>query len=150
MSEMNEQPPIDFLELAGDVVSAYVSNNRVLAAELPAVIGDVHATLVRLANGSTVSASAHPKAEMLTPAQIRKSITPDGLISFLDGKPYKTLKRHLFGHDLDPAGYRLRFGLPGDYPMVAPSYAAKRSELAKSTGLGRIRKQEVSELTPET
>ncbi|MCP1557927.1 UNVERIFIED_ORG: putative transcriptional regulator [Methylobacterium sp. SuP10 SLI 274] len=69
--------------------------------------------------------------------QVRKSITPDALISFIDGKPYKTLKRHLSAHGLDPYSYCQRYGLPNDYPMVAAAYAARRSELAKSIGLRR-------------
>ena len=80
-----------------------------------------------------------PEVEKATPAEIKRSITPDALISFIDGKPYKTLKRHLTGHGLDPQSYRLRYGLPADYPMVATNYAAQRSELAKSLGLGRAR-----------
>lgn len=70
--------------------------------------------------------------------QIKKSITPEGLISFMDGKRYKTLKRHLTTHGLSPESYRVRFGLPHDYPMVASDYAAQRSALAKSIGLGRV------------
>ncbi len=77
------------------------------------------------------------KAHRPTNAEIRKSIGRDGLVSFIDGKVYKTLKRHLSSHGLDPESYRERFGLPSDYPMVAPSYAARRSALAKEIGLGR-------------
>ena len=75
---------------------------------------------------------------MPTAAQIRKSVTPDGIVSFLDGKTYKTMKRHLTGHGFDPQSYREHFGLPADYPMVSQRYAAKRSELAKAIGLGRV------------
>ena len=75
-------------------------------------------------------------AEMPSAAQIRKSINPDGIVSFIDGKTYKTLKRHLTSRGLDPKSYRARYGLPADYPMVAPSYAAQRSALAKTIGLG--------------
>jgi predicted transcriptional regulator len=81
--------------------------------------------------------SAPESSEKQSSAKVRASIKPDGLISFIDGKRYAILKRHLATHGLTPAEYRERFGLPGDYPMVAPSYAAKRSELAKSMGLGK-------------
>ncbi|WP_418291974.1 MucR family transcriptional regulator [Methylobacterium durans] len=76
------------------------------------------------------------------PSQVRKSITPDALISFIDGKPYKALKRHLSTHGLDPYSYRQRYGLPNDYPMMAAAYAAQRSKLAKAIGLGRGRARE--------
>ncbi|MDR7038821.1 putative transcriptional regulator [Methylobacterium sp. BE186] len=125
----------EFIELAAEIVAAYVSNNPVPVAELPALIGNVHQALNGLATG-TAQAVAE-EVEKPTPSQIKKSITPDGLISFIDGRPYKTLKRHLAGHGLDPYSYRQRYGLPSDYPMVAASYAAQRSELAKAIGLGR-------------
>lgn len=122
-----------------DVISAYVANNPLPAAELPGLIGSVHAALKRLAEADTVdgSSKAAEKVQKPTNAEIRKSIGRDGLVSFIDGKVYKTLKRHLSSHGLDPESYRERFGLPSDYPMVAPSYAARRSALAKEIGLGR-------------
>ncbi|MER2265827.1 MucR family transcriptional regulator [Methylobacterium oxalidis] len=126
----------DFVELAADIVSAYVTNNSLPVAELPALIAGVHAALNGLATGAP-QATAEDAVEKATASQIRKSITPDALVSFIDGKSYKTLKRHLAGHGLDPHTYRQRYGLPADYPMVAASYAAQRSELAKSIGLGR-------------
>ncbi|WP_264050405.1 MucR family transcriptional regulator [Methylobacterium flocculans] len=137
MSESTEAQITDFVELTGDIVAAYVSNNPVRPGDLPELIRTVHAALNGLANGT---AGAAPEAEIEKPtaAQIRKSVTPDGIVSFLDGKTYKTMKRHLTGHGLDPYSYRQRFGLPADYPMVAPAYAAQRSALAKSIGLGRI------------
>ncbi|WP_238179377.1 MucR family transcriptional regulator [Methylobacterium oxalidis] len=134
---MVEEPQVqnlDFVELAGDIVSAYVSNNSLPVAELPALIMSVHAALNGLVKGEAAPAET---VEKPTSAQVRKSITPDALISFIDGKPYKTLKRHLSTHGLDPYSYRQRYGLPNDYPMVAAAYAAQRSELAKSIGLGR-------------
>ena len=131
----NQNP--DFVELTGDIISAYVSNNPVRPADLPELIRNVHSSLSALANG-TVATASEPEVEKLTAAQIRKSVQPDGIVSFLDGKTYKTMKRHLTGHGLDPYSYRQRFGLPADYPMVAPNYAAQRSELAKAIGLGRI------------
>lgn len=116
------------------IVAAFVSNNHVQIGELPALIAATHAALVSLGQPT---APAEPEIERPTPAQIRKSITPDALISFLDGKPYKTLKRHLTVQGLDPIAYRERYGLPADYPMVATNYAAQRSALARSIGLGR-------------
>ncbi len=125
------------IELAADIVSAYVTRNSVPAAELPTLISSVHAALQNVSSPASVQTADRP-----TPAvPVKKSITPDALISLLDGKPYKSLKRHLRRHGLTPEEYRERYGLPRDYPMVAASYAAKRSELAKSTGLGQQRKK---------
>lgn len=127
----------NFIELAGDIVAAYVSNNPVPTAELPALIAKVHSAVAGLASGGASTVATAVEVEKLTSAQIRKSVRDEGIVSFIDGKSYKTLKRHLTRHGLDPRSYRERFGLPADYPMVAASYAAKRSELAKSIGLGR-------------
>ena len=137
MSENNDTPTTDFVDLTGDLVAAYVANNPVRPSDLPELIRTVHAALNGLVNGT---AAVPPEAEIEKPsaAQIRKSVQPDGIISFLDGKSYKTLKRHLGTHGLDPVSYRQRFGLPADYPMVSPNYAAQRSALAKSIGLGRV------------
>jgi predicted transcriptional regulator len=137
MAENQENQSSDLLELVGELVAAYVSNNPVRSSDLPDLIRNVHATLNELANGT---AEAAPQAEIEKPsaAQIRKSVMPDGIVSFLDGKSYKTLKRHIGTHGLDPVSYRQRFGLPSDYPMVAPNYAAQRSALAKSIGLGQV------------
>jgi predicted transcriptional regulator len=121
-------------ELTADIVSAYVSNNSVRSTDLPQMISEVHAALAGLQSGSKVEEPAEP----LKPAvPIKKSITPDYLVSLEDGRPYKTLKRHLSRLGLTPEEYRVKWGLPFDYPMVASSYAAERSELAKSIGLGR-------------
>ncbi|KAB1068275.1 MucR family transcriptional regulator [Methylobacterium planeticum] len=119
---------------AADIVAAYVTRNHVSVSELPGLIQTVHTALVAL---TQPPAEAAEPSEKVTTAQVRKSITPDHLVSFIDGKPYKTLKRHLSAHGLDVYGYRARFGLPADYPMVAANYAAQRSELAKNIGLGR-------------
>ena len=137
MSDSTDNQAVDFVALASDIVAAYVSNNSVPTSELPSLIQGIHAALTRLASGAAEPApeEIHEKP---TPAQIRKSVTPGGLVSFLDGKTYKTLKRHLTGHGLDPHSYRQRYGLPADYPMVASDYAAQRSALAKSIGLGRL------------
>ena len=139
MTEETTGPNTNFIELAGDIVAAYVSNNPVPAAELPALIARVHGAIAGLVTGTlTTETGAAVQADVEKPsaAQIRKSVRPDGIVSFIDGKTYKTLKRHLTSHGLDPRGYRDRYGLPADYPMVAPSYAEQRSALAKAIGLG--------------
>jgi predicted transcriptional regulator len=130
----------DLIGLAGDVVAAYVSNNPVPASELPALIARVHGAIAGLASGTgTVPAGTAPRetVDKPSPAQIRKSVQQDGIVSFIDGKTYKTLKRHLTANGLSPQSYRERYGLPADYPMVAPSYAEQRSALAKAIGLGQ-------------
>ncbi len=130
-----EQGP-DIITFAGDIVAAYVSNNPVPASELPALIGSVHAALANLV-GAPAAAAPEENVEQPGPAQVRKSVTENGIVSFIDGRAYKTLKRHLTKHGLTPQAYRQRYGLPVDYPMVAPGYAAQRSALAKEIGLGR-------------
>lgn len=125
---------IDRLELAAEVVSAYVSNNAVQTADLPGLMVTIHSTLARLATGA--GQASEMQVEKPTAARIRKSITPDALISFEDGKPYKTLRRHLTIRGLTAEAYREKYGLPSDYPMTAASYSAQRAELARSLGLG--------------
>ncbi|MGF3026536.1 MucR family transcriptional regulator [Methylobacterium aquaticum] len=134
-------PPRDFTALAADIVSAYVANNSVPAADLPALITSVHASLTR------TSAAAAPEVEErpTPPIPIKKTVTPDHLISLEDGRPYKTLKRHLAGRGLTPDEYRAKWGLPPDYPMVAANYAAQRSQLAKDSGLGASRRKAQAE-----
>jgi len=126
----------NLIVLASDIVSAYVSNNSVPVTDLGGLIGSVHQALSRL-TGDVAPVAVEETIEKPSAAQIRKSITDNAIISFIDGKSYKTLKRHLGTHGLDPHSYRQRYGLPADYPMVAPSYAAQRSALAKQIGLGR-------------
>ena len=123
---------IDFASITADIVSSYVANNSVHRAELPNVIASVHAAL----QGLVAPKPAEP-AKPQPPVSIRKSITPDFLISLEDGKKYKSLKRHLRRLGLTPNEYRVKWELPADYPMVAPNYALQRSELAKSSGLGQ-------------
>jgi predicted transcriptional regulator len=137
LTDRTPEAALDFTGLAAEIVSAYVSNNPVPPAELPALIAKTHAAIAALANGNPTTEAAEEAIERLTPAQIRKSIRDDGIVSFIDGKSYKTLKRHLSANGLDPRSYRERYGLPADYPMTAPSYAAQRSELARAIGLGR-------------
>ncbi len=124
----------DLRRLAAEIVAAYVSANSVSAAQLPDVIRSVVDALASL-DGQAEA----PKAEALKPAvSIRKSVTPDYLICLEDGKKLKMLKRHLrTTYDMSPQDYREKWGLPADYPMVAPNYAARRSEFAKQIGLGR-------------
>jgi predicted transcriptional regulator len=131
-----EQTAVDFTSITADIISSYVANNSVHRNELPAVIASVHAALQGLVAPRPVEAE-----KPQPPVSIRKSVTPDFLISLEDGKPYKSLKRHLTTLGLTPQAYREKWGLPLDYPMVAASYALKRSELAKSIGLGAIRKK---------
>ncbi len=121
------------VELTADIVSAYVTNNSVAAADLPKLIQQVHDALTQAASGP----QAEP-APPLTPAvPIKKSVTPDYLISLEDGRKYKSLKRHLNTRGMTPDEYRAKWGLPKDYPMVAANYSAQRSNLAKTLGLGR-------------
>ena len=123
------------VQLAADIVSAYVSKNSVPLAELPGVIASVHASLTGLATGS-----APPPAEPIKEpaAPIKKSVTPDFIICLEDGRKFKSLKRHLrTAYGLSPEQYRAKWKLPADYPMVAPAYAAKRTAMAKSIGLGQ-------------
>ncbi len=114
-----------------DIVSAYVANNSVRTEDLANLISTVCGAL---SNGGTTSA-APAKAE--APMSWKKAIKPDFIISFEDGKQYKSMKRHLTRHGLTPQQYREKWGLPRDFPMVAPNYAAARSEMAKRIGLGQ-------------
>ncbi|MBP2499004.1 putative transcriptional regulator [Methylobacterium sp. PvP062] len=132
----------DYTGLTADLVVAYVANNPVPVTELAALIANVHAAVTGLGNTSALAA---PRVEKPTAAQIRKSIRPDALISFEDGKPYKTLRRHLTGLGLDPETYREKWGLPRDYPLVAVSYSQARSAMAKSIGLGQSRGKAASQ-----
>ena len=124
----------ELLTLTADIAAAYVSNNTVQASDVPAVIQTIYRALAGV--GSTAVAPAPEPQKPAVP--IKKSITPDFLISLEDGKKYKSLKRHLrTQYNMSPEDYRAKWGLPKDYPMVAPNYAASRSALAKSMGLGR-------------
>jgi predicted transcriptional regulator len=123
------------IELTAEIVSAYVSKNPVPASELPALIASVAASLAGLVNGTAVT---EPVEAQKPAVPIKKSITPEFLISLEDGKKFKSLKRALrTRYGMTPEEYRAKWGLPRDYPMVAPNYAAARSELAKKMGLGR-------------
>jgi predicted transcriptional regulator len=127
-----------FIKLTADIVSAYVSNNSVPSADLPALIGQVHSALSRVSSGVIESSSEPPKPAV----SVKKSITSDYLVCLEDGKKFKSLKRHLrTQYNMTPEQYREKWGLAADYPMVAPSYAAARSHLAKQMGLGQQRRR---------
>ncbi|MER8571953.1 MucR family transcriptional regulator [Mesorhizobium sp. M1338] len=133
MKELSNIDDKTVIELTADIVSAYVGNNPLPASGLPELIASVSASVRKLA-GAVVTETPN-----LVPAvNPKKSVFPDYIICLEDGKKFKSLKRHLrTDHGLSPDDYRAKWGLPPDYPMVAPNYSAKRSALAKSTGLGR-------------
>ena len=136
---MNENVTSEtYIELTAEIVSAYVSNNTVPASDLPALINQVHNALTRATTGS-----GEVPVEALKPAvPVKKSIHPDYLVCLDDGKKFKSLKRHLrTQYNMTPEQYRERWGLPAEYPMVAPNYAAARSRLAKQMGLGQQRRR---------
>jgi predicted transcriptional regulator len=135
---MNEPAAKNFIDLTTTIVSAYVSNNPTPASELPALIGQIHAALLRVSTGR-----AELPAEPAKPAvPVKKSMTADYLICLEDGKRFKSLKRHLrTQYGMTPDQYRDKWGLPPDYPMVAPNYAVARSQLAKKMGLGQQRRR---------
>ena len=126
-----------YIQLTAHIVSAYVSNNTVPSAEIPSLISQVYSALMRVSGGQAVA-----PAEPLKPAvSVKRSITPEYLVCLEDGKKFKSLKRHLrTQYDMTPEKYREKWGLPSDYPMVAPNYAAARSQLAKQMGLGQQRR----------
>lgn len=135
---MNDPAGKNFIDLTATIVSAYVSNNPTPASDIPALIGQVHAALQRVSTG---------RAELpLEPAKpavpVKKSMTADYLVCLEDGKRFKSLKRHLrTQYSMTPEQYRDKWGLPPDYPMVAPNYAVARSQLAKKMGLGQQRRR---------
>ncbi|MGO4713912.1 MucR family transcriptional regulator [Bradyrhizobium sp. 2TAF24] len=135
---MSDAPAKTFIDLTAGIVSAYVSNNTTSASELPALINQVHAALVRVAAGHAEAAPEPAKPAV----PVKKSMTSDYLVCLEDGKKFKSLKRHLrTRYNMSPEQYREKWGLPPDYPMVAPSYAVARSQLAKKMGLGQQRRR---------
>ena len=131
---------LNAVELATELTIAWLGNpnTRTSAEEVPAFLGKMHDTVSALLGSNAPQPEATPEAEYTPAVSVRRSLaSKDHIISMIDGKPYKTMKRHLGTHGLDPYSYRQRYGLPNDYPMVAPNYAAQRSALAKSIGLGR-------------
>ncbi len=133
----NEQEKTSPIELTSKIVSTYVGNNRVEVSELPALIRRVHTSLCEAMREKGASdGEKRPKPAVA----VRDSIQPDYIVCLEDGRKLKTLKRHLgVKYGLTPEGYRARWNLPPDYPMVAPNYAKRRSELARRSGLGRKR-----------
>jgi predicted transcriptional regulator len=134
---MTDDPtPNPFLELTADIVSAYVGNNTVAASEIPDLISQVHRALLRVSGGA-----AEMQAEPVKPAvSVKRSVTPEYIVCLEDGKKFKSLKRHLrTQYNMTPEQYREKWNLPAEYPMVAPNYAAARSQLAKQMGLGQQR-----------
>ena len=133
---MNE--PLNYVEIAAEIVSAYVSNNSVPATDLPTLLGDVHSALLRVSTGTAIVVP-----EVAKPAVApKKSVTNDYIICLEDGRKFKSLKRHLrTQYNMSPEDYREKWGLAADYPMVAPSYAKARSALAKQMGLGQQRRR---------
>jgi len=126
------------IELAADIVSAYVSNNSVPAADLPGLISEVYNALQRVGSNAAAAPAEPPKPAI----PVKRSVTNDFIICLEDGKKFKSLKRHLrTQYGLSPEEYREKWGLPADYPMVAPNYAKARSNLAKQMGLGQQRRR---------
>jgi predicted transcriptional regulator len=144
-SELSVSNEHELRKLVADVAAAYFTNSHVTPAEIPNVMQHIAASLSAVGSGEAAPV-AEPAAAVeatpatkLSPAQISRSITPEVLISFEDGKPYKTLRRHLAAKGLTPEQYRIKWGLPPDYPMVAPAYSKARSQMAKANGLGGSR-----------
>ncbi|ACL55587.1 MucR family transcriptional regulator [Methylobacterium nodulans] len=128
----NDASSLSTIAITADIVSAFLAHNQIPAASLPPLLTSVHASLARLTK------PAEPAPEPLVPpVPIKKTVTPDAIISLEDGKPYKTLARHLAGRGLTPEQYRQKWGLPANYPMTAANYSSQRSELAKKSGLGQ-------------
>ena len=124
------------IALTAEIVAAYVSSNTVAAADIPALINQVHTALLRVTTGE----AQHPSEPLKPAVPIKRSINPDFIVCLDDGKKFKSLKRHLrTQYNMTPEQYREKWSLPGDYPMVAPNYAAARSQLAKQMGLGQQR-----------
>ena len=133
----NEDTEDTLLTLTADIVAAHVSNNSVAVNDLPNLIQNVHSALTGI-SGSRSAPEARPEPKV----SVRASIKPDYIVCLEDGKKQKMLKRHLMtNHGMTPDEYRQKWGLPGDYPMVAPNYAEQRRTLAKSIGLGTKRRR---------
>ena len=132
---MSDAGAKNFIELTASIVSAYVGNNPTPAGEIPNLISQVHGALVRVSTGRAEAVALEPAKPAVS---LKKSIAPDYLVCLEDGKRFKSLKRHLrTQYNMTPEQYRDKWGLPADYPMVAPNYAVARSQLAKKMGLGQ-------------
>lgn len=126
------------IELMADIVAAYVSNNPISPGEVTQLMADVHYALLRVAGAPTDGPNEAPKPAIA----VKKSVTPEYIVCLEDGKKFKSLKRHLrTQYNMSPEDYREKWGLPADYPMVAPNYAQARSQLAKKMGLGQQRRK---------
>jgi len=127
----SDDPKLTALKRSAEIVSAFVSRNQVPLTDLPRFIAEIHGALTQPEDNPA------PVAPRLTPAQIRKSIKPEGLVSFEDGKPYKVLRKHLTGLGLTAEAYRAKWGLPENYPMTAPAVSAARAAYARAEGVDR-------------
>ena len=140
---MQNRSEADIVQLTADIAEAYLTKNSVSLDALPELIASIHQALTDVVNPKPV------EAEKPAPrVPIKKTVTPDFLISLEDGKRYKSLRRHLTSLGLTPDQYREKWGLPHDYPMVAPEYAQRRSEMAKALGLGRKRAEPQPDWAP--
>ncbi|WP_294278328.1 MucR family transcriptional regulator [uncultured Sphingomonas sp.] len=140
MTDTTNEIDANAVELATELTIAWLGNahNRVDANEVPAFLNKMHETILSLSGGGPVATTEEAQVEYTPAVSVRKSLaSPEHIISMIDGKPYKTLRRHLATHGLTPEEYRERYNLKADYPMVAPSYSAARQEMAKKIGLGR-------------
>ncbi|KQM26646.1 MULTISPECIES: MucR family transcriptional regulator [unclassified Sphingomonas] len=136
----DDSSELNAIELATELTIAWLNNgnNRVAAEDVPAFLQTMHATVLGLASGTSEPEEAAPQQDHVAAVSVRKSLaSKDHIISMIDGKPYKTLRRHLAGHGLTPETYRERYGLRPDYPMVAETYSQSRRDMAKRIGLGR-------------
>jgi predicted transcriptional regulator len=133
---MSDAAGKSYIDLTANIVSAYLSNNPTPASEIPNLISQVHSALLRVTSGR----SEAPLEPSKPAVSVKKSIAPDYLVCLEDGKRFKSLKRHLrTQYNMTPEQYREKWGLPPEYPMVAPNYAVARSQLAKKMGLGQQR-----------
>jgi predicted transcriptional regulator len=138
MRMMSDTVGKNFIDMTANIVSAYVSNNVTPASELPALISQIYGALLKVSSGHG-EASAEPSKPAVP---VKKSMTSEYLVCLEDGKKFKSLKRHLRSqYNMTPEQYREKWGLPPDYPMVAPNYAVARSQLAKKMGLGQQRRR---------
>lgn len=131
--EQSNIAAISAVEHTVGIVAAYVGRNTIAPSDLPKIIGDVHRAVIALE-----SPPEEPAPELTPAVPVKKSILPDFIVCLDDGRKFKSLKRHLASLGMTPEQYRAKWGLPADYPMVAPNYSAKRSTLAKAAGLGKV------------
>jgi predicted transcriptional regulator len=135
--EREGRSPSYLIEMVSDIVSAYVAHNPVPVGDLPKLIEKVHGVLTEI----ETSGGTDEKPDLKPAVPVRRSVTDDHIVCLEDGKKFKSLKRHLrTRYDMSPDEYREKWGLPADYPMVAPNYAKQRSDLARKMGLGQSRK----------